>query len=65
MSKKTTVILLTLFLGGIGVHKFYLKENLQGLLYLLFCWTYIPSLIALMEFFIYFSKPEEYFERTS
>ena len=42
-------ILLALFLGGIGAHKFYLERPLQGILYLVFCWTFIPAIIALIE----------------
>lgn len=41
------------FLGGFGAHKFYLGKNWQGVFYLLFCWTWIPGLIALVEFIIY------------
>lgn len=50
---KTALLLITFFLGGIGAHKFYTKKNLLGALYLLFCWTGIPGLIALIEFIIY------------
>jgi TM2 domain-containing membrane protein YozV len=46
---KTMAALLALFLGGIGIHKFYLGRTLAGVLYLLFCWTLIPALIGLFE----------------
>lgn len=46
---KGTAIVLALLLGGLGAHKFYLGQNLQGFLYLLFCWTFIPSIIAFIE----------------
>ena len=49
MKNKTTAIILAFFLGGIGVHKFYLGSTGAGVLYLLFCWTGIPSLIAFVE----------------
>jgi TM2 domain-containing membrane protein YozV len=52
MKSKTTAILLCWFLGGIGVHKFYLGQSGAGILYLLFCWTLIPAIIAFFEFFI-------------
>jgi TM2 domain-containing membrane protein YozV len=48
----TTAVLLALFLGGLGIHKFYLGQNSQGILYLLFFWTYIPALIAFFEAFV-------------
>ncbi|MFK6999721.1 TM2 domain-containing protein [Flavobacterium oreochromis] len=50
MKSKITAILLTLFLGGIGIHKFYLGQSFKGLLYLFFCWTFIPSILAFIDF---------------
>ena len=44
-------MLLALFVGGFGIHKFWLSEIVPGVLYLLFCWTFIPSIIALIECF--------------
>ncbi len=46
---KTAYILCALFLGGLGVHKFISGKTLQGILYLIFCWTCIPAIIALIE----------------
>ena len=60
---KTTAGLLALFLGGIGIHKFYLGKNGQGVVYLLFCWTLIPSIIALIEAIIYFSQSNDEFQQ--
>ncbi|HLO50065.1 MAG TPA: NINE protein [Kamptonema sp.] len=50
MKDKSVAILLTFFLGAIGIHKFYLGYNLAGLLYLLFSWTFIPAIIAFFDF---------------
>ena len=55
---KLALLLITFFLGGIGGHKFYQKKYLLGTLYLLFFWTYIPTLAALVEFIIYACKSE-------
>lgn len=49
MKNKTTAGILALLLGGLGAHKFYLGRIFQGLLYFIFCWTFIPALIALVE----------------
>lgn len=49
MRNKTAAGLFALFLGGIGVHKFYLGKVGQGILYLLFCWTFIPAIVAFVE----------------
>jgi TM2 domain-containing membrane protein YozV/Tfp pilus assembly protein PilE len=63
---KTALLLLTFFFGGIGAHKFYLGKYWQGALYLIFCWTMIPTLIALVEFFIYvFTDSERLNEKYS
>lgn len=51
MKSKTTAVILTLFLGGIGIHKFYLGQSTQGIFYLLFCWTFIPTILAFFQFF--------------
>ena len=44
-------VLLALFLGTFGAHHFYLRRNGLGVLYVLFCWTGIPSLVSLVECF--------------
>lgn len=46
---RIAAILLALFLGGLGVHKFYLGQTLKAVIMLLFCWTFIPAIIALIE----------------
>ena len=53
--------LFALFLGGIGIHKFYLGQVGQGILYLLFFWTFIPAFIALIEAIILLTQSEEDF----
>ena len=46
---RTVAVLLALFLGGIGAHKFYLGKVGTGLVYLLFFWTCVPAIIAVFE----------------
>ena len=50
MKDRTVAILLCFFVGGFGIHKFYLGNNVAGIIYLLFCWTFVPSIIAFFEF---------------
>src|SRR5690242_13343211 len=52
-ANKAALLTLTLFAGGLGAHKFYLGKYWQGILYLLFSWTCIPALVALIEFVVY------------
>jgi len=59
---KTVAALLALFLGGLGIHKFYLGQIGLGVLYLLFCWTWIPSIIAFVEFIIYLCTSDADFD---
>lgn len=49
MKSKTTAAILAFFLGGLGVHKFYLGQNGLGILYLIFCWTFVPAFIAFID----------------
>ena len=50
--------LFAVFLGGLGIHKFYLGRVVQGILYLLFCWTFIPAFIGLIEGIIYLTMSD-------
>jgi len=56
---KVALVLLTFFLGGLGVHKFYLGKYVQGVIYFLFSWTLIPSIVAFIEFIIYACTSDE------
>jgi TM2 domain-containing membrane protein YozV len=49
MKDKTAAAILALFLGGLGIHKFYLRRPVWGILYLIFCWTFIPMMIGFVE----------------
>ena len=59
---RVTAGLLAILLGGLGVHKFYLGQSGQGVLYLLFCWTFIPALIGFIEGIMYLSMSEAEFQ---
>jgi len=60
---KGVAALLALFLGGFGIHKFYLDQVFWGILYLLFCWTFIPAIISLFEVIILLFMNESEFNR--
>lgn len=58
---KVAAGVLAILLGGIGVHKFYLGQIGLGIVYVLFCWTGIPSLAGLIEGIIYLTSTDEQF----
>ncbi len=62
MKSKVTAGVLALLLGAWGVHKFYLGKVGMGILYILFCWTGIPSIIALIEGIMYLVSDDETFQ---
>jgi TM2 domain-containing membrane protein YozV len=61
MKNRSTTIVLALLLGGLGIHRFYLGKPLIGLLYLLFCWTFIPFLIGWIDAIVFAVMPDEKF----
>lgn len=61
VKSRITAALLAFFLGGIGAHKFYLGQVGIGVVYLLFCWTFIPAIIAFIEFIIYLTQDDATF----
>lgn len=73
LTKRIVAALLALFVGGLGIHKFYLGMNKPGIIMLciwLFGWillgipTAIISLIGFVEFIIYITKSDDEFEQT-
>jgi TM2 domain-containing membrane protein YozV len=61
MKSKGTAIALAFFLGGLGIHKFYLDKPGLGILYVCFCWTFIPGIIAFIEVIIMLCMSSEEF----
>lgn len=53
-------ILLALFLGGFGVHHFYLRRTALGVLYLCFFWTPIPWILGFIECFFMPGRVREF-----
>jgi TM2 domain-containing membrane protein YozV len=61
-SKKTATILAFPILGSLGVHKFYLGQIGQGIMYFIFSFLLIPAIISLFEFISYLSMSTEKFD---
>lgn len=57
--KKITAGILGLFLGGFGVHNFYLGETKKGILKILIAWTGISGILALIDIIKIFTDKYE------
>ncbi len=53
-------ILLALFLGGFGIHHFYLRRTGLGVLYACFCWTPFPWVLGFIECFFMPGRVREF-----
>lgn len=60
---KNLIATVALFFGTIGLHKFLLGKPIQGLMYILFSWTGIPTLLGVLESLYYFCISQESFDR--
>lgn len=60
---RSTALLLTLFLGGVGGHHFYMGRVALGVFYLLFCWSFIPLIIAFFELFTIMGQVDTHNEK--
>jgi TM2 domain-containing membrane protein YozV len=58
---RITAALFALLLGGLGAHKFYLGSPGLGVLYLLFCWTFVPAIVGLIEGIVLLSMSDQDF----
>ena len=53
-------ILLALFLGGFGIHHFYLRRTGLGILYICLSWTPIPWVLGFIECFFMPGRVREF-----
>jgi len=61
--EKLIAIILAFFLGNFGIHRFYLKKPISGLLMILFFWTFIPALIAIIDVIRYAFMSNDKFDK--
>ena len=56
-------IVLALIGGFIGLQEFYRDNSPLGVLAILFCWTGIPALVAVIEAIVWLFRGEEEFNK--
>ncbi len=59
---RLVAVFLAIFLGGIGIHKFYLGKAGWGIIYFVFSWTFLPAIIGFIEGIIYLLMSDKEFE---
>lgn len=62
IKSKIVAGILAILLGGLGVHKFYLGQTGKGILYLIFCWAYIPAILSFIEGIMILCSNDENFQ---
>ncbi len=58
---RVTAGLFAAMFGLFGLHKFYLRQYGQGIIYLVFFWTIIPGVVGLVEGIRYLTMSDEQF----
>lgn len=63
MKDKILAAVLAFFLGSFGVHRFYLGQTGLGFVYLLFCWTFIPTIASFIDCIVFLLTSKENFDQ--
>lgn len=60
---RSLAIALAFLLGGLGIEWFYVNRPLQGVLSILFFWTFIPCFVALFHVIYWLTINDEKFNK--
>lgn len=63
MKSRTIAAILAFVFSFIGAHNFYLGRTGRGILCVIFCWTYIPTLLSLFDAIHFFSMSDAEFNQ--
>ena len=59
---KGLAIVLAFLLGGLGLHRFYLRRYISGVIYLVFFWTSVPAILGFVESIRFCFMPDSVFD---
>lgn len=62
LRNKHTTSLLAFFGGTIGLHRFYLNQVWRGILYIIFSWTFLSTLIGIIDFISFLIIDDDKFD---
>ena len=54
--------IIAVIFGSIGLHKFYRGQYGRGILYIIFCWSFIPAFVGVLEGIHYLTEGQEAYE---
>ena len=60
---KTLIGVLAILFGAYGIHHFFLGHIKRGILSILFCWTFVPTVFSIIEGIQILCMSEEQFQR--
>ena len=53
--------IIAIVFGALGIHKFYIGKYGQGILYMVFCWSFIPLFLGIADGIHYLTETDEQF----
>ena len=56
---KPLAVILAIFFGGLGIHKFYQGRYATGFIYLLLSWTFVPTVISIIDAIVIACTPDD------
>lgn len=62
MKSRPIAVLLSLFLGFVGIQKFYLRQTWFGVMYVLLSFTFVPFIASLLEALVYACMSDKEFD---
>jgi len=63
MENRSIAIVIALLFGGVGGHMFYVGRPVSGIIRFLFSWTFIPTIIAIVDIFKYLGMSDRQFKK--